>query len=255
MKAEPPFKCLFCLESNVPFNRIEHTVPESLGNDDNFLEPGFVCDRCNQYFGSEVENKAVNASPFGIERTGAAVMTKKGRLPHYKGPKGLFLQSTGFKDTVFIILPNEQVIYDRKMNRRYLLPLRHIKDDHYIVRMLLKIGLELLIHTSIDPYSIVFDGARYYARYPKLNQSWGLAFAVYPNRNDLIISKRFDDYGEIINHQIYQHEMGQMASGDIVLCFIYRQNIFACNLSNSGIEEYCTGFNIRNNIRMDRIYA
>jgi len=30
----PPYKCLFCLEQEVPFTRVEHPIPESLGNDD-----------------------------------------------------------------------------------------------------------------------------------------------------------------------------------------------------------------------------
>ncbi len=167
----------------------------------------------------------------------------------------MFLLSTGFKDTVVIAARKENLIHDPKSKRNYLLPFNHIKDDHYIVRMLLKIGLEILIYTPIDPYSEAFDKARDYARFPKLNQSWGLAFAVYPNREDLIITKRMDEYGEIITHQIYQYEVGQMLSGDIMLSFLYRQNIFVCNLSNFCIEEYCTGFNMRNNIRMQRTYA
>jgi len=252
---KPPFRCLFCLESKGPFSRIEHIIPESLGNDDDFLEPGFVCDQCNQYFGSEVENKALNASPFGIERTSAAVITKKGKLPFYSGHPGLFLQSTGFKDTVLMVASKENIIYDSRYNSRYLLSFSHVKDEHYIVRMLLKIGLESLLNSPIDPYSKAFDEARKYARYPRLSQSWGLAFAVYPNINDLIICKRMDEYGEIITHQIYQQSMGRMPSGDVMLCLIYRQNIFACNLSASGIEEYCIGFNIRNKFHMDRVYA
>ncbi len=37
--------CLFC-GSNGPFLRLEHIIPESLGNDDLVLQ-GEVCDVCN----------------------------------------------------------------------------------------------------------------------------------------------------------------------------------------------------------------
>lgn len=78
---KPLNKCLFCLKSDVPFKKIEHIIPESLGNDDFTLEPGFVCDFCNQYFGSKVESYVLNIPPFNIERVATIVKTKKGNVP------------------------------------------------------------------------------------------------------------------------------------------------------------------------------
>jgi len=47
-------KCIFCLSENSSFSKEEHIIPESLGGEE-ILPKGFVCDRCNQYFGTKVE--------------------------------------------------------------------------------------------------------------------------------------------------------------------------------------------------------
>jgi hypothetical protein len=79
-----------------------------LGNDDLFLELGFVCDPCNQYFGSKIEQKVLDASPFAMERTAAAVKTKKGKLPKLRHNANLSLFSTGYKDRIiFATSPSE----------------------------------------------------------------------------------------------------------------------------------------------------
>lgn len=71
--------CLFC-ESNGPFTTIEHVIPESLGNDDLFLA-GEVCDRCQRYFGKEVEKYVLEKTPIGAWRALLGIQSKKGKLP------------------------------------------------------------------------------------------------------------------------------------------------------------------------------
>lgn len=72
--------CLFC-QGDGPFTKAEHIVPEALGNDDLILR-GEVCDRCNQYFGTEVENFVLGKTPIAFWRTFLGVRKKKGKLPH-----------------------------------------------------------------------------------------------------------------------------------------------------------------------------
>src|SRR5258707_551446 len=98
----PPHKCLFCLQTEVLFTRLEHPIPESLGNDEWVLPRGYVCDRCNQYFGSKVENRVINEPPFVMERLSFVVKSKKGRVPIYKAGPGLRLLSSGSADTALI---------------------------------------------------------------------------------------------------------------------------------------------------------
>ena len=258
---EPPFKCLFCFCSEEPFHRAEHSIPDSLGYVDLFLEPGFVCDACNQYFGSKIEQKVLNSPPFSMERIAAAVRTKKGKLPKVRHNANLSLFSTGYKDTIiFATSPSEYLGIDAKhflydnLGNIILNISPSSKDDFYTVRLLLKMGLELLLYIAdVNPYEPVFDKARNYARYASPGTSWEMGYALYPKREDLIISQRVDEYGPLITHQLYQYEFGRMFSGDFGFCFVYRQHIFACNLTSPSLTEYVVGFNSRNEMRMTRI--
>lgn len=258
---EAPFKCLFCLSSREPFYRVEHPIPESLGNDDLLLEPGFVCDPCNQYFGSKIEQKVLDSPPFSVERIAAAVKTKKGKLPKVRHNADLSLFSTGYKDRIlFAASPSEYLgintkhfLYDNVGN--LILKISPTsKDDFYTVRLLLKMGLELLLcKTDVNPYDSIFDNARNYARYASPGTSWEMGYALYPRREDLSISQRVDEYGHLITHQLYQYEFGRMFSGDFGFYFAYRQHIFACNLTSPSLKEYVVGFNLMNYTKMTRI--
>lgn len=75
-------KCIFCLQTGDIFHTIEHIVPESLGNKEDFLEDG-VCDQCQNYFGREIENYVLSKTPFGFWRTLAGTLTKKGKAPEF----------------------------------------------------------------------------------------------------------------------------------------------------------------------------
>jgi len=154
-----PFRCLFCLSSAGQFTRREHPIPESLGNDDTFLPPGFVCDPCNQYFGSKLEQRVLNLAPFGPERVFQAVKTKRGKYSSVSHD-GWVAQSSGFWDHVYL---------QSDPPHRYLLPLpdgRILVNPKWatpndLVRLLLKIGLGLLaLADSVNVYSGGFDAAR-----------------------------------------------------------------------------------------------
>lgn len=258
---EPPFKCLFCLTQKGPFLRVEHPIPESLGNDEIYLKPGFVCDFCNQYFGSKVEQKVLDSPPFAIERTAAIVKTKKGKLPKFQRNPDLSLFTTGYKDKLIFAIPPSEYF---GINPKHFFPdnagniilrLAPKKDeDFYAIRLLLKMGLELLLwNNEVNPYDCRFNDARNYARYAATGTSWEMGYAIYPRREDLNISQRFDEYGCLITHHLYQYEIGQMFGGDFCFCFIYRQHIFVCNLSSPSLREYITGFNSLNSFSMARI--
>ena len=93
--------CLFCGTRTAPFSRVEHPIPESMGNDDLVLPHGVVCDTCNQYFGSKIEAKALCSPPLDIERMAFAVRSKKGRVPNYR-TDGFSLHSTGSTNHVVV---------------------------------------------------------------------------------------------------------------------------------------------------------
>jgi hypothetical protein len=240
-----PFRCMFCLTNTGPFTRQEHLIPESLGNDDVILPPGYVCDDCNQYFGSAIEQKALAKAPFSVARVTQAIRNKKGHYPIVSGD-GWFLQSSGFWDRCLLRSdPPHQNLWPCCNGQLVLNPKWGQSD--LIVRFLLKIGLELLVLSrDVNPYAANFDAARLCARRGRNAKFWDFAYGLYPNRNDLVTSTRSDEIGPLETRQIYQWDMGVMESGDVMFSFIYETMIFAVNLSKPSALEYILGFNLRN---------
>jgi hypothetical protein len=221
------------------------------------LGPGFVCDPCNQYFGSKVEQKVVGLAPFGIERVRADVPTKKGKPAVFRDPAGLNLFPTGFLNHVVFAAEPRYYLRTTAFSFPQLVVSPTPQEDFHLVRFLLKMGLEMLLFATddIDPYASTFNRARQFARYGGGSPSWEFAMGTYPRADDLIISERVDEHGPLVTHQLYQYQLGQMFSRDIGFCFMYRTHLFACNLSNPSITEYLSGFNSRNSFQLQRIVA
>lgn len=245
----PTFKCLFCLSSKAPFTHVEHPIPESLGNDDFSLPAGFVCDPCNQYFGSKIEGFVINAPPFGIERVRSNIKTKKGRNPKFEFLPHVGIYSTDFQDQVILFASADYWAFLSKSSR-LLLPHSSF-DDFLLVRFLLKVGLELLLTAdTLDPYGPRFNKARSFSRSPATKSRWQIGYALYPRKEDLVISEREDEISPLITHQLYQYSIGEMATGEVIFSFMYHTHIFACNLSQPSLKEYVEGFNRLNDFKM-----
>ena len=240
----PPNKCLFCLAENRSFTRVEHIIPESLGNDDTLLEAGFVCDICNQYFGSKIENVVINAPPFGVERVAFDIKTKKGKHPFFDSAPHFQLYPTNVRDQI-AILGSVDFLDHLSISNRLILP-NNREHDTLTARLLLKIGLELLVDSdAIDPYEPRFDLARRYARAPKSNDRWQMSYGVFPYKDELSIT-RYDSEGPIHTEQLYRYEIGMLSSGDIILSFMYRSHLFGCNLLQPDIDQYVKQFSAIN---------
>jgi hypothetical protein len=78
-------RCIFCKRDSSGSRSIEHILPESLGNEDHILPPGFVCDSCNNYFASSVEQHVLESERFRIGRLNALIPNKRKRLPSITG--------------------------------------------------------------------------------------------------------------------------------------------------------------------------
>jgi hypothetical protein len=250
----PPYKCLFCSTTTTGlFTRIEHPIPESLGNDSLLIEPGYICDSCNQYFGVKVESYVLNAPPFGIERVSANVKTKKGKFATFSSSH-INLYPTGFKDSVFLTAPSEYLDFVRKKS---LLVLPYsAKDDTLLARFLLKVGLELLLTANEhNPYDSKFDSARNFARSPDRGAEWQVAYGLYPKPDDLNISWREDEISPLVTHQLYQYQIGEMQNGDLIFSFMYMTHYYACNLTRPSISNYKDEFNFINDFKLRVINA
>lgn len=247
--------CLFCRTTDQSaFTRVEHPIPESLGNDDLTLPLGVVCDRCNQYFGAKVESSVLARPPFGVERVGQAILTKKGKHPKYD-EKGLSLLSTGFWDQVLVIVPDisDRTKAERLLSSPGIFYPEAVAPGHteLLVRFLLKVGLELAsLADGVNPYDSGFDAARKCARFGDAARHWDFGYGLYPRRRDLKLSSRVDEFGPLETRQLYQYEMGIMPSGDLVFCFVFVTHVFACNLNRPFIAEYLLGFNSINDFTL-----
>ena len=245
----PPYKCLYCLSKDNTFLRQEHPIPESLGNDDTILPPGYVCDPCNQYFGSKLEQTVLFKAPFGIERVAQAIKSKKGKYPLIEnGPLGL--KSTGYWDhfifcsepphSSLLRLPDGQIALDPEW-----------ASPNEIARFLLKMGLGLLaIEDDNVPYDPAFNAARCCARFGQDAENWDFALGLYPDRKELTTFIRYDQIGPLETRQIYQYGIGVMASGDMMFSFVFATSVFAINLSRQSALEYILGFNNGNSFNL-----
>lgn len=77
---ERQLRCLFCKADSSTSRSREHIVPESFGNTEHILEPGVVCDRCNNYLAREVEKPILDSLYFKERRLSAVVPNKRGHV-------------------------------------------------------------------------------------------------------------------------------------------------------------------------------
>jgi hypothetical protein len=238
--------CIFCSAVG-PFERDEHPIPESLGNDDLVLPRGLVCDICNQYFGVKIENPVLSSPPFSVERTAAAIRTKKGRFSSHKDSQ-VRLFSTGCWGRVILATDSESSlpIISSPDGSGILIVAPPVKYDELLGRFLLKMGIELLSTTVTEVRSPRFDNARQYARFGRSKQKWEIAYGLYPDRRDLLISTREDDLGPLETRQIYRFGMGEMADGRIIFSFMFITHVFAICLSDERLGSYTEEFNRMN---------
>lgn len=78
-------RCIFCKNDSTNSKSVEHIIPESLGNKNNILPKGVVCDNCNSYFGSKIEKTVLEMPYFKSLRGRIMIENKKGKIPSVSG--------------------------------------------------------------------------------------------------------------------------------------------------------------------------
>ena len=205
-------KCIFCLTESGDFNTIEHIVPESLGNNDDILEKA-VCDKCQNYFGTEIEHYILTKTPFAFWRTLAGIKTKKGKKPHFnlsqfkKGHRRID-DYHSITDNNIIIHPadgesiveieiNDEDVYlkvqsGEKSNFKLALTPKMLI---YIGRFLGKMALEYwYMNFGEKVFSSQFDELRTYVRYGTVNSIYPVMLSQL-NKN-LLNYKAVDEFTE-----------------------------------------------------------
>lgn len=79
-------RCIYCLSETGKFTSEEHIVPESLGNYDNVLSKGMVCDTCNNEVLSRLDEELVDSDLIRLLKTVFMPYTKEGKLPQATYP-------------------------------------------------------------------------------------------------------------------------------------------------------------------------
>jgi hypothetical protein len=78
-------RCVFCKSSSDASVSKEHIIPESLGNVDHVLPPGWVCDGCNNYISLKIEKPFLESQYGKLSRASRGVPSKRGRIPPWIG--------------------------------------------------------------------------------------------------------------------------------------------------------------------------
>ena len=59
----------------------EHIIPKSLGNDDLILPKGIICDKCNNYFSTNIEKQFLSLESISLLRSYHLIPSRKNKVP------------------------------------------------------------------------------------------------------------------------------------------------------------------------------
>jgi hypothetical protein len=233
-------KCIFCLSEKDPFSREEHIIPESLGSAE-IVPKGFVCDECNHYFGSKVENHALSLSPLSIARIFMSIKSKKKRHARYKGVRfakddqGIEFEAEGSDKASIVVHVNEEEYNDLEARRINSFYVSLGKGMPSLVRLLIKMGLEFVATSKrskkLDVYDPAFDEARRATRNPKRSSVWKIAQTFLPL--GACWESGTDDKGPYVRKTEYIYGVYRTRD-QVVFCFQYWVLIFIVPLTTGG---------------------
>lgn len=217
--------CLFCC-SEGPYNTVEHIIPESIGNEELILR-NEVCDSCQSYFGSEVEQFVLSKTPIGFWRVLLGVPTKKGKLPKIdftlpSVEKGTIPTTSSQNDDRVSFAAEDDgstsvVIDDPKLvaaiNRGEKKKFQFVLTPLHLVQMgrfLGKVGLELTCDTDpVGARETQFDAIRNYARRGIKKEPWPIFHARVGTLEELEtpVSSDDQDLREVVCSEFQLHRV------------------------------------------------
>lgn len=214
--------CLFCSKEG-PFTKPEHIIPEALGNDDLVLHDE-VCDQCNQYFGTKIENFVLGKTPFAFWRTFLGIRKKKGKLPHVdlsepQSQKGRFPTIHPRHDNLvgFTCHSDYSVSADIDDNEIVREILQNMRNQFTFVfsplvlfmmgRFLCKVGIELICSYDSDiARADTYSEARRFSRFGDFKGLWPIFHFQSGNMKDLK-KQRKDSQGILEEVLCYHYQL------------------------------------------------
>lgn len=160
LRRREKIRCLFCKADSSTSRSREHIVPESFGNSEHVLEPGVVCDGCNNYLAREVEKPILDCLYFKERRFNAVVPNKRGRVVPLDGfhlQSGTRIQAyadTGDGISIGAHLDaDEACLIERLLGQSQgtlIFPMAKPPEERALARFVGKVGLEALASRLIQ---------------------------------------------------------------------------------------------------------
>jgi len=188
-------RCIFCKKDASTSKSVEHIVPESLGNEEHTLPPGVVCDACNNYFASSIEQPVLESGHFVTSRFNALIPNKRQRMPRLSAvllPGALRSHQVQFHRAdvsrdmngnfeLYAEVGAEEAIVSGRINR-VVVPASGAKPKPQLFsRFLAKVAVECLAQRLLDHNGDLLrefiddeqvDTLRSYSRYGKSGMEW-----------------------------------------------------------------------------------
>ncbi|AZQ57294.1 HNH endonuclease [Maribacter sp. MJ134] len=254
-------KCIFCKQDATHSKSVEHIVPESLGNKNNVLPKGVVCDKCNNYFALKVEKKVLETDFFKNLRHRNGIESKKGKIPKGKA----LIPKTKYEADVILHKKKEKPIevildtesFDLVRNgkiKHLILPFNtnFQKDDKTVSRFLAKIGLEMMALRILEKdkndqdffaEEPALDPVRNYARFNQQNENW-----VYSSRKIYEEDESFFlENGQSMD-MVFECDFLATQAGEMYFVIAFKGIEFVLNMAGSSIEGYENWLIENNNI-------
>ncbi|RAZ91526.1 HNH endonuclease [Mesorhizobium hawassense] len=152
--------CVFCEHDTSTSRSVEHVIPESLGNKEHILARGIVCDKCNNYFASKIEEPILSSTHFQNLRGRQQITNKRGVIPFQYGtfPQAavpIALRTSPDEGTsVGAWHAKDDVQFVRTVNnaRRgtFCLPFSEPIDERLLARFIAKIATEAYVAKALE---------------------------------------------------------------------------------------------------------
>lgn len=186
-------QCIFCKGCSDESKSVEHIIPESLGNKDYVLPKGVVCDKCNNYFATNIEKKLLEMPYFLGLRHYNLIENKKGSFPRWPAfmpkPRASVEYAIDKNLKPYLIFDFEDMCPMRAIsqmqNNKFITisldrPPMPEKNNRIISRFLGKVGIEVYasrimsLDNRIEDFLGIkqLDSLREYVRYNKSKTIW-----------------------------------------------------------------------------------
>jgi hypothetical protein len=175
--------CIFCRSPSEYVTSCEHIIPESLGCNEK-LPRGIVCDKCNNYFSSEIDKALQEYHFIGILKALLVAKTKKGKCPTFN-LDDIQIKGEQIGNEFLTQIHCEKVI-DDKAHKRVIFKFRRLFPSiQYVSRELYKIVLEMICLRKgvVEALKPEYDELRNYVRRPKPKEYWPFAQKCVPMKD------------------------------------------------------------------------